>query len=624
MDTQTGETTPLLGAHVQVNGVHFGVWAPRVDTLHVVIDDDWHLLERGENGVHTGVVSGIVAGARYRYSINGCSPLPDPRSRYQPEGVHGPSEVIHLSAYQWTDRDWAGLRNENLSIYELHVGTYTREGTFDALIGELPELRRLGVRVIELMPVADFPGRWNWGYDGVALYAPSRAYGRPEDLQRLVDAAHAEGLGVMLDVVYNHLGPDGNYLGAYSDQYFNNRHMTPWGEAVNYDGPGSRYVRDFVVDNVVQWIRDYHIDGLRLDATDLIADDSEKHILQELQERARQAVDRDIVIIAEEARNQVRTTRPVDKGGYGIDAVWADDFHHEIRVTLTNAWENYYADYVGSMDHIARALNEGFIYQGEPSKHWGGRRGTEVTDEPANAFVFCIQNHDQVGNRPFGDRLHHQIDAARYAVASALLLLAPETPLLFMGQEFAASTPFLFFTDHNDALGRLVTQGRRKEFGGFRAFEDEGAQATIPDPQAETTFSASKLDLSERERHREVHALYERLLELRHGDPVLAIQDRERSHARSLGARAIALQRWNGAEHRVLIANFGAAGRWRLADTLASGFDLDREPSIIFSTQDPVFGGENLDVTLSTTVDGPVLDGPARTAVLLAFEKTSG
>jgi maltooligosyltrehalose trehalohydrolase len=615
---KSNDAPPAPGATITSDGVWFGIWAPVAETVDVIVEtggrESRHAMERDEDGVFTALVHGAGAGSFYRFSVDGTPGTPDPRSRYQPFGVHGPSEVIDLSAFAWSDDEWTGLSNENLSIYELHVGTITPDGTFDALTGQLAELKQLGVRAIELMPVADFPGRWNWGYDGVALYAPSRAYGRPEDLQRLVDTAHRVGLGVLLDVVYNHLGPDGNYLLHYSTDYVTDRHHTPWGDAINYDGPNARFVRDFAIDNAIQWVRDYHVDGLRLDAADTIQDDSDPHILRELQERVRAAVDREVVLIAEEARNEVRTINPVSRGGYGFDAVWADDFHHEMRVFLSNAWENYFADYTGSIEDLCKTLNEGFLYQGERSPSTGQRRGTRVTNEPANAFVVALQNHDQIGNRPFGERLHHEIDHARFLTASAVLLLAPETPLLFMGQEFAASTPFRYFTDHHAELGRLVTEGRRKEFAGFRAFAQERLQRYIPDPQAETTFLACKLQLSERTEQAFTYRLYQHLLALRHGDPVFQVQDRSLSHAEPIGGAGLLLHRWCEAEHRVLIANFGAE-LVLPANDLELGVTVDpKQWSGLLSTReghDPA--------TVLEGEDELTLRVPARTAVLLGF-----
>jgi maltooligosyltrehalose trehalohydrolase len=601
--------THPLGATIVPGGVHFAVWAPKADRIDVEIDGAHHSLTRGEVGVHAGIVSGAGVGTRYRFRVDGGDTFPDMRSRFQPDGVHGPSEVIDLATFAWTDDGWPGLTIDDLVVYELHVGTYTEAGTFAALEAELTEIKRLGVTAIELMPVADFPGRWNWGYDGVAWYAPSRAYGRPEEMQRLVDAAHRIGLGVILDVVYNHFGPDGNYAAVYSDQFFTDRHRTPWGDAINYDGPGSRFVRDFAIENAIQWVRDYHIDGLRLDASDTIVDDSEIHILRELQERVRAAVDRPVVIVAEEARNSVTTIRPVAEGGYGIDAVWADDFHHQVRVYLTNARENYYVDFEGTVADMATAIEQGFFYQGRVSPQLGEPRGTTVTDEPASAFVFCIQNHDQVGNRPFGERLHHDIHPARYAVASALLLFAPETPMLFQGQEFAASTPFLFFTDHNAELGRLVTEGRRSEFGGFRVFQDEAAQRFIPDPQAESTFRASKLDLGDRIRNGGMYTLYRELLALRRSDPVLRVRDRTTTRAEPAGVNALTVDRRQGDDHRLLIANFGSATTVPIPA---------HDARLLLATNEQRFGGDGRETTLESRDDG-LAAVPARTAVILAY-----
>ena len=438
----------------------------------------------------------MAAGSRYTYRLDRGQSYPDPASRFQPEGVHGPSEVDRPAGVSWSDETWPGLTIDDLIVYELHVGAYTPQGTFAALIDQLPELCRLGVTAIELMPVADFPGRWNWGYDGVDWWAPSRAYGRPEDLRRLVDEAHRHGLGVILDVVYNHFGPDGAYWRAFSEDYFTDRHQTPWGDAINYDGANSRWVRELVVQNartgcasttstVSGWTP-----PMPSSTTARRTSWPTSPIACERQPRRGRCV-----LIAEDERNDVRLIRPREEGGYGLDAVWADDFHHAVRVFLTGERESYYANYAGSTEEIAQGIAGGFIYQGQVSPRTGEPRGTRVTDEPGSAFVFCTQNHDQVGNRPFGERLNHQIDAGRYAAATALLLFAPETPMLFMGQEFAASTPFLFFTDFDPELGRLVTEGRRAEFAAFRAFADPDMRDAIPDPQAEATFLASKLDL---------------------------------------------------------------------------------------------------------------------------------
>src|SRR5579884_2244491 len=620
MSTRT-DWHPDAGATVLPNGVRFRVWAPNAARVEVAIEGahgpSFHPLTPEPDGWYAGMVPGIGAGARYRYRLDSAQAYPDPCARFQPDGVHGPSEVID-PRFAWTDEAWPGLGADGLVLYEIHVGTYTPEGTFAALRRQLPTLQRLGVTAIELMPVSAFPGRWNWGYDGVDLYAPSATYGRPDDLRRLVDAAHRLGLGVVLDVVYNHLGPDGNYLRAFSEDYFTDRYCTPWGEAINYDGPSSRCVREYVIQNACYWLAEYHLDGLRLDATHAIHDASPRHLLAELAERARAATPRRVVLIAEDGRNEIGLVRPAARGGYGLDAVWADDFHHELHVLLTGEREGYFEDYAGTTAGIARAINEGFVYQGQRSRHMGDSRGTPVTDEPARAFVFCIQNHDQVGNRALGDRLSRAISPARYAVASALLLFAPETPLLFMGQEFAASAPFQFFTDHHAELGKLVTEGRRAEFKHFRAFQDPALRERIPDPQAAATFVRSKLDLGDRAAHAGVRRLYQALLRLRRDGSVLCDQDRCRTRAVPLGEELLLVHRWRGDDHRVLLANFGPAVSLPLDETPVLA-DLPRDGwRLLLSTAWRRFGGNGQRAKLTGRGATRAVVVPAETGVVFA------
>lgn len=502
--------------------MRFRVWAPAHARVELVLEDAGAPpappLERDGDGYWTGFVPALSDGARYRYRLDGDGPFPDPASRFQPEGVHGPSQVVDASRFAWSDNGWRGLALEDLVVYELHVGAFTSEGGFGGVAERLPELARLGVSAVELMPLADSPGRRNWGYDGVSLFAPARRYGSPDDLRRLVDRAHALGLALLVDVVYNHLGPDGACLGLFSPGYFDPARQTPWGAAVNLDGPGSEHARGFFIENALHWIHEYHLDGLRLDACHALADGSPRHFLAELQARVRESVaDRAVLLIAEDNRNLVSLVRPEPAGGLGLDAVWADDLHHQLHVHLAGDRDGYYADFAGSSADIARTLRDGWFFQGQVSRHFGGPRGTDPTPAEPARFVVCLQNHDQVGNRALGERLHRQVDAAAWRAASALLLLAPETPLLFMGQEWGATSPFLYFTDHSPELGRLVTDGRRREFAGFAAFSDAAARARIPDPQAEATFLESRLDWSER--GREPHAgllrLYQALLALR-------------------------------------------------------------------------------------------------------------
>jgi maltooligosyltrehalose trehalohydrolase len=615
---------PDLGARVlSGGGVRFTVWAPTARLVELLLrtgGQERRLpLSPEPDGYHTVTVPDAGPGDRYRFLVDDAGPFPDPASRFQPEGPHGPSQIVDPAAFPWTDAGWPGLRREGLVIYELHVGTFTAAGTFDAVVAELPRLRDLGVTAIELMPVAEFPGRWNWGYDGVDLFAPSHVYGGPDGLRRLVDAAHAAGLGVILDVVYNHLGPDGNYLRAFSPHYFTDRYRTPWGDALNYDGPHSRPVRDFVCAAACRWVEEYHIDGLRLDAVHAIFDASPTHILAELAARVRATAGRRaVVVIAESDANDVTLLRsPHDRRpGYGLDAVWADDFHHAVHVRLTGERDGYYAAYTGAVAEIARAVNEGFIYQGEVSPYTGRPRGTRVTDEPAAAFVFCIQNHDQVGNRAEGERLAVLVNRDAYALASALLLLVPETPLLFMGQEYAATTPFLYFTDHHPELGRRVTEGRRQEFAAFPAFRDPARRARIPDPQDETTFRRSKLDPAERARNAPVERLYRDLLALRREDPVLRVQDRAATRALPLTDDVLAVHRRQAEEQRLLLVNFGAAAHLPVPESVP----LPPSASLLWCSRDTRYGGDGAAPALAA---GEV-HLPARCAALFAWRTPAG
>jgi maltooligosyltrehalose trehalohydrolase len=541
---------PSIGAWPEGEGVRFRVWAPEARSLEVVLHgqagDSVHPLAKGPDGYFSGLVPGARAGDRYRYRIDGRGPFPDPASRFQPEGVHGPSEVIDPRTFSWTDGTWRNLPREDLVVYELHVGTFTPEGTFKGVEERLADLTQLGVNAIELMPVGDFSGNCNWGYDGVDLFAPARCYGRPDDLRRLVDTAHRHGLAVLLDVVYNHLGPDGNYTGVYSPYYTSGRHRTPWGDALNLDDDHSRPVRDFFIENALHWAHDYHIDGLRLDATHAMYDDSQRHFLAELADRVRTSLpEKPVHLIAEDHRNLAKMVLPEKEGGWGLDGVWADDFHHQMRRLLAGDSEGYYRDYTGSATDLAATIRQGWFYTGQFSEHLEHERGTDPSAVPPRSFVVCLQNHDQVGNRAFGERLNQQIDLADYRAASMLLLCTPGTPLLFMGQEWAASSPFLFFTDHHSDLGRRVTQGRRREFRHFSAFTDPKVRETIPDPQALATFEASRLDWSERQRppHDGVLRLYQELLRLRHTEPALQATGRDSYAVTAAGESAVALLR---------------------------------------------------------------------------------
>ena len=525
------EWRPSVGAWPETGGVHFCVWTPTADAVELVLEGGHEgepvvAMRKGGDGVFSATVAGARPGTRYRYRIDGKGPFPDPASRFQPDGIHGPSEVIDPTAFAWTDAGWKGPNPQALVIYELHIGTFTKAGTFTAATEMLPKLADLGVTAVELMPLADFPGDRGWGYDGVSLYAPARCYGRPADLRRFVDVAHRLGLAVLVDVVYNHLGPDGNYLSQFSPYYFSTSHHTDWGTGPNFDGEFSNQVEDFFVENALHWIHEYHIDGLRLDATHAIQDEGERHILELLADRVHAAGDdygRRTVVIAEDERNLSTLVKPRAAGGFGMDGVWADDLHHQIRRALTGEKDGYYADYTGSTEDIATTLRKGWFFCGQPSPRKRIPRGTDPAGMSPHHFVVCTQNHDQIGNRAFGERLNHQIDRAAYRAAAALLLMAPQTPLLFMGQEWAASSPFLYFTDHNPELGALVTEGRRREFRHFTAFTDPNIRTRIPDPQATATFWTSKLNWEEREQepHSGMLRLYRDLLKLRKTEPAL-------------------------------------------------------------------------------------------------------
>jgi len=605
-----------MGANAVPGGVEFRVWAPRATTVDVELGNVYVAMVRDGDGVWSATVADVAPDALYRFRIDGGGAFPDPYSRSQPEGPHGPSQIVDPGAFRWTDDGWPGLSPDGLVIYELHVGTYTAEGTFDALIGELDVLKRLGVTALELMPVAECPGSRNWGYDGVDLFAPSRNYGGPDGLRRLVDSAHQLGIGVILDVVYNHFGPDGNYLGQYSSDYLTGRYETAWGDAVNYDGPNSERVRRFVVDNACYWLDEFHIDGLRLDATFAFFDSSARHILEEIVSSARAcAAPRRVVLIAETHENDVRYLRPPEEGGFGFDAVWSDDYHHAVHTAASHEHSGYYEDYSGSLDDLARTINRGWLFEGQHSKHLGGPRGTRADGVPARSFVYFIQNHDQVGNRAFGRRFSHLVGAAQHKMWSALTLLLPYTPMLFMGQEFAASSRFHYFTDHNEELGRQVTEGRRREFASFAAFADPGAQREIPDPQAIETFYESKLDLRERDEGigEQLMLLTAELLALRRSDEVLRRQDRVHMRATAAGDDLLLVQLWHGREHCLIVANRGVAvdappRSLRIPDILLL---LDWTPLI--STEERRFGGTDDIVRF----DDSLISVPPQTVALL-------
>ncbi len=515
-----------FGAETREGGVRFRLWAPSHAEIGLELDgaEAPVAMRRSEDGWHELVTPQARAGTRYRFVLPDGLRVPDPASRFQPQDVHGPSEVVDPAAHVWTDVGWAGRPWEEAVVYELHIGAFTPEGTFRAAIGKLDHLVALGITAIEIMPIAEFPGARNWGYDGVLPYAPDASYGRPEDFKAFVQAAHERGLMVLLDVVYNHFGPEGNYLWAVARETFTERHHTPWGAAINFDGPGSQVVRDFFVHNALYWIEEFHLDGLRLDAVHAILDDSPRHLLQELAERIRTAVpDRPIHLILENEDNHAfRLRRDAQALPMQHTAQWNDDVHHVLHVAATGESSGYYADYKGDTRKLARALAEGFAFQGEEMPYRGHARGEPSADLPPTAFVAFIQNHDQVGNRAFGDRLNATAPPEAMRAIAATYLLLPQIPMLFMGEEWLAAQPFPFFCDFGPELADAVRDGRRAEFARFPEFADPAQRERIPDPLSPATFNAAKLrwDDTTREPHAEWLAWYRRILAVRHAEIV--------------------------------------------------------------------------------------------------------
>jgi maltooligosyltrehalose trehalohydrolase len=553
-----------VGAEVVEGGTHLRVWAPAARQVEVVSGTDHErtsTLTAEVDGYFAGLVAGLAAGDRYGFRLDGGDEIfPDPASRWQPEGPHGPSVVVDARRFAWSDGGWRGLAARGQVLYELHVGTFTVEGTYAAAAAELPALRDLGITAVELMPVAEFPGQFGWGYDGVDLWAPTRCYGTPDDLRRFVDRAHALGLGVILDVVYNHLGPDGNYLKAFAPGYFTDRHATEWGEALDFDGPRSAPVRELFVENAGYWIDEYHFDGLRLDATQAIVDDSDEHLLAAIGKRVRAAAGaRGTLVIAENEAQKARLIRSPEEGGYGLDGVWNDDFHHSARVALTGRAEAYYRDYCGRPQELISALRWGYLYQGQWYRWQRAGRGTPSLDLPAERFVLCLENHDQVANTLRGERLGRLTSPARLRAMTALWLLAPGTPMLFQGQEWGSTRPFLYFADHGPELAKAVHEGRGKFLAQFPSLATPEAQARIPDPAAPETFARCKLDRAEADPA--VLALHRDLLALRRRDSAFAQQRGDRLHGAVLGPSALALRFLgedpSGRDDRLLLVNLG-------------------------------------------------------------------
>jgi maltooligosyltrehalose trehalohydrolase len=562
-----------FGAECSEDGsVRFRLWAPaarRVELSLAGAKRSTHIpLQEQTKGWFELVTDAARHGTQYRFRIDGELEVPDPASRFQPRDVHGPSEVIDPESFDWHDDGWRGCPWEEAVLYELHVGTFTPSGKFSSVRTRLDYLAKLGITAIELMPIADFPGKRNWGYDGVLPFAPDSSYGHPEDLKRLIQSAHDHGIMVLLDVVYNHFGPEGNYLNSYAPQFFTDRHRTPWGNAINFDGADSRAVRDFFIHNALYWLTEYHFDGLRLDAVHAILDDSSPHFLTELAEKVRNEIepDRHVHLILENELNQARPLKRTKlcKPEF-YDAQWNDDIHHALHVLVTGEKDGYYSDHSDRpINRLGRCLSEGFDYQGEISFYRNGQtRGERSIGLPPGAFVSFLQNHDQVGNRAFGERITTIANPRAVRTAVAILLLAPSPPLLFMGEEFGVESPFLFFCDFEKSLAPAVAAGRRNEFARFARFNDPAAREGIPDPNAATTFKASKLDWHDlaQPRHQKWLSFYQTLLKLRsqHIVPRLSGSCAIRANYKVEGDHGLKV-RWEFPDHSklTLLTNFGA------------------------------------------------------------------
>jgi len=542
-----------LGASVSEGGVRFRVWAPKASSVSLVIlgDKETFLMNTEDRGYFSTFIQGLEPGKSYCYLLNEDQARPDPVSRSQPDGVHGASEVVDPSLFKWEDQDWKGISLDEMILYEIHTGTFTNEGTFEAIIPFLDYLKNdLGITAIELMPVGQFPGERNWGYDGAYLYAPQNSYGGPMGLKRLINACHQKGLAVILDVVYNHLGPEGNYLGEYGP-YFTDRYKTPWGSAVNFDGPESDEVRQFIIDNALYWLTEYHMDGLRIDAIHGIFDFSGQHILYDIREAVHQQaknLGRHIFVMAESDLNDVRVINPPSKGGYGLDAQWNDDLHHCLHTLLTGEQNGYYQDF-GDFNQFIKALQEGFVYCGQYSPYRRRRHGSSSKHLPPSKFVIFSQNHDQVGNRLKGDRLSTLASFEALKLAAGIILLSPNIPLLFMGEEYGEEAPFQYFIHHSDHdLIEAVRKGRKEEFSAFQW------SAETPDPQDEVTFLRSKinLDLRHEGKNQTLLQFYEALIKLRKELYPCSSLDEKGIRIEGFEKEKVILIRWEVGQDRVI------------------------------------------------------------------------
>jgi maltooligosyltrehalose trehalohydrolase len=546
------------------------------------------------NGYFSAVVNDAGPGTLYKLELNGSEAYPDPASRFQSRGPHSFSEVIDPNAFRWTDANWRGVRLPGQVIYEMHLGTFTEEGTWNSAAEKLEYLRDTGITVIEVLPISDFPGRFGWGYDGVQPFAPAGIYGRPDDIRAFVNRAHSLGIGVILDVVYNHLGPDGNYFSEFSPFYFSEKHDTDWGKGINFDGPHCGPVREYFRENAAYWIREFHLDGLRLDATQDIHDDSTPHILAEITVASRQAAgERSVILIGENEPQQTILLRPVSEGGCGLDGLWNDDYHHTAIVALTGKAEAYYHDYSGTPQEFVSAAKYGYLYQGQYYSWQKKRRGTSSLGLPRWSMINFIENHDQVANSVRGQRPRELAAPGVYKAISALTLLMPGTPMLFQGQEFGASSRFLFFADHKPELAKSVAKGRREFLEQWRSHKMPDVQQCFDNPSAWSTFERSKLNHAEVETHRETYLLHRNLLRLRRDDPVISRQGENGIDGAVLSPSSFVLRFFSPdfQDDRLLVVNLGLELRCNPSPEPLLGPPQGKQWEKLWSSDDAMYGG---------------------------------
>lgn len=566
-DANTKRRYPIGAELIGEGRTHFRIWAPKAKRLDVVLESSpedeaertFHPLEAEDGGYFSGSIA-ADSGAFYRFRVNGAEAFhPDPASRFQPQGVHRSSCVVDPARFRWSDQEWKGLQMPGQVIYEMHIGTFTREGTWQAAARELAELARIGVTVIEMMPIADFPGEFGWGYDGVDLFAPCRLYGTPDDLRAFVNDAHALGLGVILDVVYNHLGPEGNYLRVFSEHYFTDRHENDWGDSLNFDGPNSGPVREFFITNGRYWIDEFHFDGFRFDATQSIVDSSSEYIVGAIGRAARLAAgERSIILVAENEPQETKLVRPRSEGGDDLDALWNDDMHHSAMVALTGHHEAYYSDYGGRPQEFISAAKYGYLFQGQPYTWQEAPRGMPTFGVPPEAFIGFIENHDQVSNSAFGERVRFLTTPGRHRAMTALLMLGPWTPMLFQGQEFGASSPFVYFTDMSGDLRAATREGRFKFLAQFPSLAGAEIQKQLPDPSDPEIYARCKLDFSERETNKQFYDLHCDLLKLRREDARFREQKMRGVDGAVLGPASFVLRYFgDDGDDRLLLVNLG-------------------------------------------------------------------